>query len=145
MQRALPRLRGIPTVPLPFVHRSKGARADAGVQVHLAGLDFPVITGVPLVPRPLCGAKEHDCDTRFLLEDFQKPKKIPNPLKCSEKQRTYDFIFLLSVEGSGPLPLGRCWSFGLRLGPACGALVGRTTRFKDAKRQGGDSGCVKNS
>lgn len=62
-------------------------------------------------------------------------KKIPNPLKCSEKQRTYNFIFLLSVEGSGPLPLGRCWSFGLRLGPACGALVGRTTRFKDANTE----------
>lgn len=66
----------------------------------------------------------------------KKEKKCPIHLKCSEKQRTYNFIFLLSVEGSGPLPLGRCWSFGLRLGPACGALVGRTTRFKDANNKG---------
>lgn len=63
---ALPCVKGIPTVPFPFVHRSKGAGADAGVQVHLAGLYFPVITGVSLVPRPLCEADEHNSDVPLL-------------------------------------------------------------------------------
>lgn len=53
----------------------------------------------------------------------------------SHRHRTYNFIFLLSVEGSGPLSLGRCRGFGLGLGPACRALVGGTSRFRGKIRE----------
>lgn len=48
---------------------------------------------------------------------------------------TYNFIFLLSVEGRGPLSLGRCRSFGLGLGPACRTLVGGTPRFRNTEEE----------
>lgn len=50
---ALPHLKCIPTMPFPFVYSSKGARTDAGMKIHLTGLNLPVVTRVPLVPRPL--------------------------------------------------------------------------------------------
>lgn len=50
--------RRIPTVPFPFVHGPEGAGADAGLQEDLAGLDLPVVAGVPLVARPLEGRSQ---------------------------------------------------------------------------------------
>lgn len=55
LRGAGPRWERIPTVPFPFVHGPEGAGADAGLQEDLAGLDLPVVVGVPLVPRPLDG------------------------------------------------------------------------------------------
>lgn len=49
------------------------------------------------------------------------------------RHRTYNFIFLLSVEGSGPLSLVGCRGFGL--GPACRALAGGTPRFRKTERK----------
>lgn len=45
-------------MPFPFVHGPEGAGADAGLQEDLAGLDLPVVAGVPLVARPLGGWKQ---------------------------------------------------------------------------------------
>lgn len=61
-ESALPYLKCIPTMPFPFVYSSKWAWTDAGVQIHLAGLDFPVVTRVPLVPRPLDEQKSKRCN-----------------------------------------------------------------------------------
>lgn len=55
LRGAGPRWERIPTMPFPFVHGPEGAGADAGLQEDLAGLDLPVVAGVPLVPRPLDG------------------------------------------------------------------------------------------
>lgn len=41
------------TMPFPFVHSSKGARADSRQEHDLTGFNLPVVVGVPLVPRPL--------------------------------------------------------------------------------------------
>lgn len=57
LRGAGPRWERIPTVPFPFVHGPEGAGADAGLQEDLAGLDLPVVAGVPLVPRPLDGGE----------------------------------------------------------------------------------------
>lgn len=50
-----------------------------------------------------------------------------------DRRRTHNFIFLLSVEGSGPLSLGG--RRGLALGPACGALAGGTPGFRCTERR----------
>lgn len=49
------------------------------------------------------------------------------------RHRTYNFVFLLSVEGRGPLSLGRCRGFGL--GPACRTLAWGTPRFRNTERE----------
>lgn len=118
----------IPTVPFPFVDGSKRARTDAGVQVHLAGLDLPVVTGVPLVPGPL-NQKQNKKKTKMNKTgaDFYL---IWNK---STKKKNYNFILLLCVVGRRPLPLGGCRDFGL--GPAGRALTRRTSCFRDKKKK----------
>lgn len=52
-------------MPFPFVHGPEGAGADAGLQEDLAGLDLPVVAGVPLVPRPLGGRSQDSQQETF--------------------------------------------------------------------------------
>lgn len=67
---------------------------------------------------------DHKCCSGCKIPGIRTPKK--------QIRSTYNFVFLLSVEGSGPLSLGRRRSFGLGLGlgPACRTLVGGTPRFR---------------
>lgn len=62
LRSAGPRWKRIPTMPFPFVHSPEGAGADAGLQEDLAGLDLPVVAGVPLVPRPLVESRQSTTD-----------------------------------------------------------------------------------